>query len=73
MLSQTLIDRCKSRSVQDTEEKNNFRMIWEKRELSPADVLVPGGNVLVRETRGDIKHDDRAMTMDTDEKSRRDK
>lgn len=48
-------------------------MIWEKRELSPADVLVPGGNVLVRETRGDIKHDDRAMTMDTDEKSRRDK
>lgn len=33
-------------------------------ELLPADVPVPGGNVLVGEPGGDVKHDDRALAMD---------
>jgi hypothetical protein len=53
--------RC-TRSILDTKTRSMWAI--QKANFLPADVPVPGGNILVGDPWGDIKHDDGTLTID---------
>lgn len=68
MFSHTLIYAPMGQLLKDA--SNQLRTLKQvagkqfKAEFLPADVPVPGGNILVGEPRGDIEHDDRTLAID---------